>query len=97
MVTGDFIAIGIVLVCIVLGVSGALKWLMRLALGAALGLLILALIGLLASNQRFNDMSHGLFKQGVVIPYIRHQVGIVGRFVHENTKSSSKKMMAAND
>jgi len=96
MVTGDFIAIGILLVCIVLGVSGALKWLMRLVLGAALGLLILALIGLLVSNQRFNDISHGLFEQGVVIPYVRHQVGIAGHFMHENTRSAPK-MIAAND
>ena len=96
MVIGDFIAIGIVLFCIFLGISGALKWLMRLLLGATLGLLILALIGLLVPNQRFNNISHGLFRQGVVIPYIRQQVGVMGHFVHEKTKSASK-MMAAND
>jgi multisubunit Na+/H+ antiporter MnhB subunit len=96
MVIGDFIAIGIVLFCIVLGISGALKWLMRLLLGAALGLLVLALIGLLVSNQRFDNISHGLFKQGVVIPYIRHQVGMAGHFVHEKTEFASK-MMVAND
>ncbi len=96
MVIGDFIAIGIVLVCIFLGVSGALKWLMRLFLGAVLGLVILVLIGLLVPNQRFNDISGGLFRQGVVIPYIRHQAGVVGDFVSQKSRSAPR-FVAAND
>lgn len=96
MVTGDFIAIGIVLVCVFLAMSGALKWLMRLFLGAALGLLILALIGLLVPNQSFDAISHGLFREGVVIPYIRQQIGVVGGLVSKNSESTAKLMAASH-
>jgi hypothetical protein len=96
MATGDFIAVGIVLICVLLAMSGALKWFMRLFLGAALGLLILAFIGLLVPNQSFNDISHGLFRQGVVIPYIRQQIGVVGGLVSENSKSATKLVVASD-
>ena len=96
MAIGDFIAVGIVLFCIFLAMSGALKWLIRFLVGAALGLLVLALIGLLVPNQRFNDISHGLFRQGVVIPYIRQEFGAVGDLVSKESKSATK-LMAASD
>ena len=96
MVIVDFIAVGIVLFCVFLSMSGALKWLMRVFLGAALGLAVLALIGLMVSNPRFDDLSRGLFRQGRVIPYIRQQVGAVGDFMSQKSRSVPK-LVAAKD
>ena len=96
MVMTDFIAVGIVLFCVFLSMSGALKWLMRVLLGAALGLAVLAVIGLMVSNPRFDELSGGLFRQGRVIPYIRQQVGLVGDFMSQNS-GSVPKLVAANE
>jgi len=81
MVTSDLVAIGIVVVCIVLGILGTFKWLLRFAAGMVLGLAILACLGLLAENPKFNDASRGIFKGGVVIPCMRNQVRYVGEFI----------------
>ena len=38
-------------------------------------------VGILAENPKFNEVSHGAFKDGRVIPYIRNQIGAVGDFI----------------
>jgi hypothetical protein len=80
MVTGDFIAVGILLFCAVLSFLGALKWLLRIAGGLALGALILMGLSLLADNPEFNDASQGVFRQGVVMPCMRYQVRSIKLF-----------------
>ena len=80
MVTGDLIAIGILLFCAILSLLGALKWLLRIAGGLALGALILVGLSLLADNPKFNDASQGVFRQGVVIPCMRYQVRSIKLF-----------------
>lgn len=81
MVTSDLIAIGIVVLCVVLGILGTFKWLLRFAAGMVLGLAILACLGLLAENPKFNEASRGIFTGGVVIPCMRNQVRSVGEFI----------------
>lgn len=80
MVTGDFIAMGVLLFCAVLSLLGALKWLLRIAGGVALGALVLMGLSLLADNPEFNDASQGVFRQGVVIPCMRYQVRSIKLF-----------------
>lgn len=81
MLTSDFIAVGILVVCILLAMFGVLKWLFRFLGGVVLGLLILSIIALLASNPRFDQASKGAFRGGKVIPYLRAQVTTVGEFL----------------
>ena len=87
MLISDFIAMGILFLCILLGISGGLKWLLRLLAGTLLGLLILVVIGFLIPNQKFNSMSRGVFQDGVVIPYVMHQVSSFGEFLSQQNES----------
>lgn len=91
MMTSDFIAIVILIFCIVLGLLGILKWLLRFFAGVVLGILILVCIGLLAENPKFNEVSHGAFRDGKVIPYIRNQIGAVGDFIRNTDEEPYKK------
>ena len=77
MMTTDIIAISIVLGCIVLVVSGALKWFLRLMMGIVLGIMILICLGFLADSAKFNEMSKGLFKRGMIIPCVKDHVVLI--------------------
>ena len=81
MATSDYIAIGILLFCAMLGTFGMLKWLLRLAAGVVFGLAVLACIGLLAKNSTFDTATRGLFRGGVVIPCVQEQVQAVEQIV----------------
>jgi hypothetical protein len=86
MLTSDLIAVGILILCIVLAMFGVLKWLFRFLAGVALGLLILSIIAILASNPKFDQASRGAFRGGKVIPYLRAQVTTVGEFLSSAEK-----------
>ena len=82
MVTSDIIAVVVMISCVVLGVLGAFKWLVRFLAGAFLGLLILACVSLLVEKPKFDELSKGVFtQQGVVIPCIRKQVSNLGEII----------------
>jgi len=81
MALSDKIAIGILIFCTVFGAFGAFKWLLHLFAGVVFGLVILVCVGLLADNPQFDELSRGIFKQGVVIPYIRNQITAVQHFI----------------
>lgn len=83
METGDFIAIGILLFCVILGILGQFKWLLQIITGMVVGLLVLGGISLLAENPKIDWLSRGVFKQGVILPYIRSQVNTVEKLVSE--------------
>jgi len=74
MITTDIIAIFIVVSCILLVVSGALKWFLRLTVGLVLGIGILICLGFLAENPKFNEMSKGLFQSGTIIPSVKNRL-----------------------
>jgi hypothetical protein len=74
MITTDIIAISIVLVCILLVISGTLKWVLRLMVGIVLGIVILICLGFLADNPRFNEMSKGFFQSGTIIPGVKNHI-----------------------
>ena len=93
MVMSDSIAVSILLFCMVLGILGALKWLLRLFAGIALGLLILTCIGLLTDNPRFDQISRGAFKDGTVIPYLMDQVSTVGEFLSSTDNGPYEKVV----
>jgi len=96
MVMSDLIAIGILVICIVLGILGMLKWILRLVAGLILGVLILVGLGMLADNPKFNEASHGIFKDGVVIPCMRSQVRAVGELM-SLTEETSYSTIARNE
>jgi len=81
MATSDYIAVGILAVCALLGMLGALKWVLRFLTGVAVGLIVLACIGLLSENPEFDRASRGVFRGGVVIPCMRTQIHSVGKLV----------------
>ena len=86
MFAGDFIAVGIVVLCILLAMFGVLKWMFRFLAGVVLGLLILSCIALLAGNPKFDQLSRGAFRNGKVIPFMRAQVTTVGEFLSSAEK-----------
>lgn len=88
MATSDLIAIGILIFCIVLSVLGTLKWLLRFIAGVILGLMILACIGLLSDNPKFDKVSRGVFRGGVVIPCMKSQIQSVGEFISRSNEAS---------
>ena len=90
MLTSDLIAIGILVLCIVLAMCGVLKWLFRFVAGVVLGLLILSCIGILADNPKFDQVSRGAFRDGIVIPYLRSQVSAVGEFLSRTDEQPYK-------
>jgi hypothetical protein len=92
MVLGDKIAIGILIFCVVLGALGTFKWLLHLFAGVVFGLLILVCVGLLADNPRFDKLSGGVFKHGVVIPYIRNQITIIQDLISHTHEASSDEI-----
>ena len=92
MATSDLIAVGILIFCIVLSVLGTLKWLLRLIAGVVLGLMILACIGLLSGNPKFDKVSQGVFRGGVVIPCMRNQVRSIGEFISRSNEASYDKI-----
>jgi len=89
MATSDIIAVVVMISCVVLGVLGAFKWLARFLAGALLGFLILACISLLAERPKFDELSKGVFKQGVLIPCIRKQVSNLGDIISIEKQQTS--------
>jgi hypothetical protein len=81
MVTSDIIAVVVMISCVVLGLLGTFKWLVRFLAGALLGFLILACVALLVERPKFDELSNGVFKRGVVIPCIRKQVSNLGEII----------------
>ncbi len=74
MASSDVIAVSVIIVCVILATLGTLKWLFRLFGGLVLGVLILGVVALLSANPKFNEVSKGLFRDGVVIPCVRQQI-----------------------
>ena len=81
MATSDMIAIGILVLCTLLGVLGVFKWLLRLFAGLFVGALVLSCVALLVCNPKFDELSRGKFRGGVVIPYVRQNLSDVGDFI----------------
>ena len=74
MAFSDVIANSVIVVCVVLGILGTFKWLVRLFAGALLGIVVLCVVALLSANPKFNELSKGLFREGVVVPCVRQQI-----------------------
>ena len=72
MVLSDIVAIGIIVLCLVIGLT-TLKLLSRLLMGILLSFVVLACIGLLSENATFDRLSHGVFRQGIVVQYVKHK------------------------
>ena len=72
MVLSDIVAIGIIVLCLVIGLT-TLKLLSRLLMGIFLSIVVLTCIGLLSENAIFDRLSHGIFRQGVVVQFVKHK------------------------
>ena len=74
MASSDVIAISVIVVCVVLGILGTFKWLIRLFAGVMLGMLVLCVVAVLSANPKFNELSKGLFREGIVVPCMRQHI-----------------------
>ena len=90
MATSDYIAFGILIFCMCLGLFGLLKWLLRVVAGAALGVLILACLSFMAEDPQFNTISRGVFRQGVVFPCMRSHICSLHEFRDDDTLVSTE-------
>lgn len=96
MANSDYVAMGILLLCVRLSMLGALKWVLRFIAGAALGLVIIACIGLFSENPEFDRISRGLFRGGVIIPCVRSQIHIVGGYAGAEDSAYPEAALAGN-
>lgn len=74
MATSDYIAFGILIFCTCVSLFGLLKWLLRLVAGAGFGVAILVCISFLANDPQFDNLSRGVFRQGLVFPCMRQHI-----------------------
>jgi len=88
MMTADIIAVSIVFLCLLLVLSGALKWLLRIGAGILLGVVILICLGFLADNPRFHELSKGFLKDGTIIHCVKSQVVSIIRGPHKVSEKS---------
>jgi hypothetical protein len=89
MATSDIIAVVVMISCTILGILGTFKWLVRFLTGALLGFLILACVAVLAEKPKFDEYSSGVFRDGIVIPYVRRQISILGSLVSSEHQETS--------
>jgi len=97
MVIGDIVAIGIIVLCLVIG-STTLKLVSRLLMGVVLSIVVLTCIGLLSDNAMFDRLTHGIFRDGVVVSYVQQKTASTvqrikgvemqhgARFLHESRR-----------
>jgi hypothetical protein len=81
MVTGDMIALGVLVTCILLATCGLFKWLIKIAVGLVFGLFLLVCISILISNPVFDKLTNGVFKEGQIIPYLREQIEPIEKLI----------------
>jgi hypothetical protein len=97
MATSDYIAIGILLLCVLMSMLGALKWMLRFFAGAIVGMIVLGCIGLLSENPEFDRVSRGLFRDGIIVPCMRSQIHMVGKYIGgEDDVSHPEAALAVN-
>ena len=92
MVMSDYIALGILIFCISLGLCGLLKWLLRFIAGAAVGVVILIGLSFLANDPHFNKFSHGVFREGLVFPCMRNHITSLDRFRNDTYEVTENKL-----
>ena len=83
MSTSDIIAIGILVVCNLLGMLGFFKCLSRFIAGFVVGMLILLCISAWVDHPVFDKYSQGLFKDGKVISLLKQQTSKLKESVHQ--------------
>jgi len=84
MQISDYVAIGIVLFFVILGLLGSFKWIIQLLSGLLIGLMVLCCIAYLTENPRFDSVSQGLFEQGRIFPYLKSQMKSVQDCIDKN-------------
>ena len=73
MATSDIAAIGIVIVCGLLGLRGWFRWASGLIIGLVIGCLILGAIGV-SSKYPWSGQMGSFFKNGTMAPYAGKQM-----------------------
>ena len=71
MSTSDIIAIGILVICILLGIFGFFKFLSRFLSGFIVGLLILTCLSVWIGHPVFDKYSQYFFQDGTIFPYLK--------------------------
>ena len=71
MSTSDIVAIGILVICILLGMFGFFKCLSRFLSGFIVGLLILTCLSVWIGHPIFDKYSQAIFQDGIVFPYLK--------------------------
>jgi hypothetical protein len=84
MQISDYVAIGIVLFFVILGLLGSFKWIVQLLSGLLIGLIVLCCIVYLTENPRFDAVSQGLFERGMIFPYLKSQMKSVQDYIDKN-------------
>lgn len=76
MASGDILAIAIGIVCLVICLT-TLKFTSRVLMGIVLSFIVLSCLGSLSQYARFNELTHDVFKSGVVLPFVRQKASHV--------------------
>jgi hypothetical protein len=81
MVISDYVAIGIVLFFVILGLLGSLRWITQVLYGLFIGLVVLCGIVYMTGNPTVNTVSKGLFEKGKIFPYLKNQMESVQEYI----------------
>jgi len=79
MLLNDYIAIGILGLCVVLGLKGFFRWVSGAFVGLLLGALILIIAAALCFVPFAGDRVRGPLTRGIIVPHIAEQLQRVGR------------------
>ena len=79
MTLNDYIAIGILCLCTVLGFKGVFRWVLGAVVGLLFGVLILAIAAALCFVPFIGDSVREPLTRGIIIPYIAEQFQKVGQ------------------
>lgn len=94
METSDIVAISVVVLCGLLGVSGWFRWASGLVVGLLIGCLILGALSA-AGNFSWAGQVGGFFKTGNIVPYVGKQMeniaDQVGIEVKDDTSTEKKE------
>ena len=97
MSTSDIIAIGVLVVCILLGMLGFFKCLSRFISGFIVGMLILFCISAWADHPVFDKYSQSVFQGSKVFSFLKQQTSKLKDSIHNQWPNDNVQSKYDND
>ena len=89
MATSDIVAVGLLVLCVLLGMRGCFRWLPGAVLGLIVGFMILVAIGMVSSRP-WSGQVGSFFSEGSIVPSVGRQV----KRLAERTRTERESLSA---